>query len=189
VDVSQADGYVEINQITPTSYPAIYSFSDNESIRLKAIPPPGYYFTNWSGDLGNTDNPVTIVMECNMNITANFSPILHILTIHINGNGSSSPEGGKHSYTEGTVVILSAIPDDGWQFDSWTGDITKFDKSTILLTMDSQKTIAANFSKVKPNWWLITGIITGFLAIGMIIWLLVKKRTTLHHLILKYHKK
>lgn len=185
MDVSQADGIIEINQNIPSSYPATFTFTDDESIRLEAIPPPGYYFTNWSGDLSNTNNPVIFMLDCNKSITANFSPIIHTLIIHVNGNGSSSPIAGKHSYPEGTMVSISAIPDKGWQFDGWTGDIRGPDITITQLTMDSDMTITANFSEVKPPWWFAIIIIAGILVIGVTIWLLFKKRTILRRVILR----
>ncbi|MFC1846297.1 hypothetical protein ACFLYM_02640, partial [Chloroflexota bacterium] len=97
----------------------------------------------------------------------------------------SSPEAGVHSYREGNVVYISAVLDDGWQFDGWTGDITEPDMTNILVTMDTDKTITANFSEVKPDWWLISGIIAGVLVTGVIMWSLVKKRAALHNIFLR----
>lgn len=179
MDVSLVGGgIVEVNQTAPSSYPATFTFTNGASVRLEAIPAPGYYFTNWSGDLSVTTNPITITIDCNKKTTANFSQIMHTLTIHVNGSGSTSPTAGKHSYPDGTIVSITATPDSGWQFDSWTGDIAELDVTTTILTMDSNKTVAASFSQVKPSWWLTTGIIAGLIIIGVIIWLLVKSRTT-----------
>ncbi len=186
MDVSQAGGIVEINQTIPNSYPATFTFTDNESIRLEAIPPQGYYFTNWSGDISNTNNPIIMMMDCNKSITANFDPIIYNLTININGNGSISPAEGKHSYPEGTVVSISATPDESWHFDSWTGDIYEQDVPHVLLIMDSDKTVTANFLEIKLAWWFITGIIAGILAIAAVVWLLVKKRAALYRIVLKH---
>lgn len=191
MDVSQDDGTIEVNKEVPSSYPATFRFADYQPIRLTATPPPGYYFKDWSGGISNTGNPVIIMLDSNKSITANFEQIMHTLIIHVNGNGSSSPIAGKHSYPEGTVVNISATPDKGWQFDSWSGNIREpdmttaqltmdSDTTTTQLTMDSDMTITANFSEVKLPWWLAIAIIAGILVIGVTIWLLVKKRTILH---------
>lgn len=169
-------GTVEVEQTAPSSYPNTLSFRNGASVRLKAVPSSGYRFDNWSGDLSGTTNPATIVIDCNKKITANFSQIMHTLTMQVNGSGSATPAVGTHSYSEGTVVSLTATPDSGWQFRSWIGDVTDPYSSTITVTMDSDKTFIANFSQVKPSWWLIVGIIAGVIIIGVIIWLAIRSR-------------
>ena len=178
MDVSPAGGgIVEVNQTTPSSYPSTSTFTNKAYVHLEAIPTPGYYFANWSGALSGTTNPITITIDCNKKITANFAQIMHTLTISVNGSGSTSPTAGKHSYQEGTVVSITATPDSGWQFDSWTGDVAEPDLTTTTLTMDSNKTITANFAEVKPSWWLIGGTIVGVMIVGVIIWFAVRSRT------------
>ena len=55
------------------AYPNIFDFAADESVDLKAVPSPGYRFVNWSGDLTGNRDSVAIVMDCNKNITANFT--------------------------------------------------------------------------------------------------------------------
>jgi len=178
VDVSPSGGgTIEINQTAPSSYPMTSTFKNGVSVRLEAVPASGYRFDNWSGDLsGSNTNPTTIVMSCSKNITANFSQIMHTLTMQVSNSGSTTPEAGTYSYSEGTAVNITATPDNGWQFDSWTGDVADPDLATTTVTIDSDKTLAANFSQVKPSWWLIGGITAGIIIIVVIIWLVVRRR-------------
>ena len=67
-------GVVNMDQITPSTYPSTFTLNEGESINLEAMPTPGYRFDNWSGALSHSANPVTIVMDCNKSITANFTP-------------------------------------------------------------------------------------------------------------------
>ena len=182
MDVSPSGGgIVEVEQDAPSSYPATFTFANGASVRLEAVPTADYHFSSWSGDLSSSTNPTTIVMDCNKNITANFTQIMHTLTIHVNGSGSTTPTAGKYDYTEGTTVSIMATPDSGWQFDSWTGDIAEPDLVTLILTMDSNKTVAANFSRVMPSWWLISGIIAGVIIIGVIIWSVIRRGRPYKH--------
>jgi hypothetical protein len=57
-----------------------------------------------------------------------------------------SPPGG--SYDEGAEVTLSAVPNEGWKFVSWSGDADGTD-STIVITMDGNKEVTANFSNAS----------------------------------------
>jgi len=102
---------------------------------------------------------------------------MHTLTIQVNGSGSTTPKVGNHSYEDGTIVSIIATSDSGWQFDSWTGDVADPDLVTTTVIIDSGKTVIANFSQVKPGWWLIGTIVAGVLIIGVIIWLVVRTRT------------
>jgi PKD repeat protein len=59
------------------------------------------------------------------------------------GSVSLNPAGG--TYNQGTVVTLTAIPDSGWQFDYWSGDLSGT-TNPATITMNSDKTVTANFS-------------------------------------------
>lgn len=177
MDVSPSGcGTVQIDQTAPSSYPVTSTFSNGASIRLEAVPASGYHFDNWSGDLVSTTNPTTIVIDCNKKITANFSQIIHTLTMQVSGSGSITPEVGNHGYGQGTVVDITATPDSGWRFDSWTGNVADPGLANTTVTMSSDKTVTANFSQVKPSWWLIGGITGGVIIIGMTIWVAVRRR-------------
>jgi uncharacterized repeat protein (TIGR02543 family) len=41
---------------------------------LTATPDPGYLFTGWTGDASGTVSPLSVLMNANKNITANFTP-------------------------------------------------------------------------------------------------------------------
>ena len=169
-------GTIEVEQTAPSSYPSTLSFSDGASVRVEAVPAPGYRFDNWGGDLSGNTNPATIVIDCNKEITASFSRIIHTLTIQVNGSGSITPGVGTHSYSEGTVVSITATPDAGWQFDNWIGDVADPGSATTTAIMDSDKTFTANFSQVKPSGWFIGGIIVSVTILGAIVWLIVRSR-------------
>ena len=68
------------------------------------------------------------------------------LTIFIEGNGSTNPEEGIHTYTEGEEVNVTATSDEGWQFKEWSGDVTGTDPM-ITVTMDDNRSITAVFIK------------------------------------------
>jgi len=61
-------------------------------------------------------------------------------------NGSVNPSGG--TYEEGTIVTLTAIPDAGFEFSSWSGDISGT-VNPVGITMSSDKLITANFVEAE----------------------------------------
>ncbi len=82
-------------------------YPENRNVRLEATGSLGYEFSNWSGDLSGSTNPVVITMDADKNITANFISVpTYTLTANAaNGSIALDPAGG--TYNEGTVVTLT----------------------------------------------------------------------------------
>ncbi len=116
-------------------------------VTLTATPSSGYRFDRWSGDASGTSPSIKITMNSNKTIVANFSRIRYSLmtSVRLSGSGSISPSGG--TYDSGTVVTLTATPSSGYRFDRWSGDASGKSLS-IKITMDSNKTIVANFPRI-----------------------------------------
>ena len=68
--------------------PGIYTYDGGIYVTLQANPDSGYEFTGWTG-LALRDNPITIAMDSDKSITANFS------TITTTGDGDDSSSGKK----------------------------------------------------------------------------------------------
>lgn len=75
----------------------------------------------------------------------------YTLTIAVSGSGSTNPAVGVHTYALGTVVAITATPDAGWVFDSWSGDVAEPGSPTTTVTVDSDRTVTANFAEVPPT--------------------------------------
>jgi len=58
---------------TVTKNPNHTSYATGTTIQLTATANSGYAFTGWSGDITGTANPVTVTMNSNKTITANFT--------------------------------------------------------------------------------------------------------------------
>jgi uncharacterized repeat protein (TIGR02543 family) len=63
------------------------------------------------------------------------------------GSVSVSPD--QASYDHGTEVTIIALPAEGYKFDDWTGSSETND--TIVVTMNSDLTLTANFSSTTPE--------------------------------------
>ena len=165
-------GIVKIDKSTPSSYPFTYDFDSGKSVTVEAVPAVGYVFNNWSGDLSGTTNPTTIVMECNKRVTASFSRMM-VLAIEVSGGGSTTPSAGIHNYSKGTVISVTAVPGNGWQFDGWSGDVADAVSATTTLIMDSDKLITARFS---VKWASIGWIVACFVLAGLLVAVLIIRR-------------
>jgi hypothetical protein len=83
-------------------------------------------------------------MNENKNITAHFTINQYTLTINTQGNGTVNKNPDYPTYPYGTIVTLTAIPDTGWTFDHWSGDLTGNQNPTNI-TMNENKIINAYF--------------------------------------------
>lgn len=135
------------------------TYFSGSSVVLTAEPDSNYQFLNWSGDLSSSENPDTVSIDSNMAITANFAelPQYNLITSISSGNGSIhlNPPGG--TYYSGTSVILTAQPDSGYEFLSWSGDLSGSNVSDTLV-IDANKSVSANFQEF-PIFSLDTTII------------------------------
>ncbi len=89
-------------------------------------------------------------MDSDKTVTATFTqetPDDYTLTMAVSGNGSTTPAVGDHTYTAGRVVDITATPDSGWQFQSWSGGVADSNSATTTATMDSNKTVTATFTE------------------------------------------
>ena len=68
----------------------------------------------------------------------------YTLTINTSGNGTVTRNPNQYQYDKGTVVTLTATPANGYEFKSWSGDLSGSVNPTTI-TMDSNKSITANF--------------------------------------------
>jgi uncharacterized repeat protein (TIGR02543 family) len=157
-----------------------HDYIEGSVVNITANPDIGWQFDRWTGDVSDPNAAsTTVIMNSEKTIIASFSRTMHTLTIRLNGSGSTTPTAGNHDYVEGTVVSIEAIPSDGWQFDRWTGDASDPNSATTTVTMGSDKTLTAIFSKVKLNWWLIGGITGGAVTGCVGYYLVVRKRIRL----------
>jgi len=134
-------------------------------VPLTVTPSPGYEFNHWSGTDDNSVNPTTVTMNSNRSITAYFSqlpPLQHTLTINVSGQGTTNPSPGSHSYTDGYQVTITPSPASGYRFDHWSGDASGT-SSTITVTMNSNKRIVANFTRLyqRIEYMMPAGSIAG----------------------------
>lgn len=54
---------------------------------------------------------------------------------------------GEFEYKEGTVIQLKGIPDDGWEFSRWEGDVENPHAKETLVTMNEDKEVIAIFEE------------------------------------------
>src|SRR3989339_391350 len=68
---------------TVTKNPDQVSYTSGSAVILTATPNQGYMFSGWGGDANGTINPLTVTMDGNKNIIANFTIIPILPTINV----------------------------------------------------------------------------------------------------------
>ncbi|HPE17226.1 MAG TPA: PEGA domain-containing protein [Tenuifilaceae bacterium] len=127
-------------------------YTEGTSVDLFASPSVGYQFAKWIiGDEEIFTQSVSFIITQDTLATAYFeetTAIQYTLTLTKVGNGTLTPPAGEHIFNEGAEVTITATPDDGWQFNGWSGDLDS-ENATEIITINSNLNIVANFSEIE----------------------------------------
>ncbi len=124
--------------------------SDNES-RYHCV---GYV---WSNSEGDTDEGEETSVTLNatdgtyQSLIWKWGRLEHHLTVNINGGGSVN---GERWWAEGSTATVTAVPDEGYKFVCWAGDIPHAELSnpTLSVKMDTPVVISAVFIPVGTTY-------------------------------------
>nr|HMN27001.1 InlB B-repeat-containing protein [Caldilineaceae bacterium] len=122
----QAQYAVTLNSVgsgAVTKTPNQATYTHGTQVTLSATPSNGWLFTGWSGDYVGTSNPVSIDVNSNLLITANFAPSQLTLNTVVVGSGTVTKNPSQATYAYGSMVTLTANPATGWVFAGWSGDV------------------------------------------------------------------
>ena len=129
---------------TVTKVPDQSTYTYGTLVQLTANPDSGWLFDHWSGNLTGSQNPDTILMNGNKAVTAHFTQSQYSLNINVVGNGSVEKNPDQSFYDYGDEVELTAVPDSGWLFSEWSGDLSgSVNPETLLI--DDDKDVTATF--------------------------------------------
>jgi hypothetical protein len=112
-------------------------------VRVQANPDQGYQFRGWTGDLGGSESPTLLAVDADKLIGAVFARPVVTVDPGTHGSVTLDPPGGV--YDVGSVVTLEAIPEVGFLFTGWRGDLSSGANPASLL-MDADKSVAADFA-------------------------------------------
>lgn len=68
-----------------------------------------------------------------------------ILTLKVNGKGTTVPKEGMHQFVEGTNIYINAVVSEGWQFIGWVGGVDEPYTQGTNIIMDTEKIVATTF--------------------------------------------
>ena len=136
------------------------SIASGVSLTITATPNEEYLFAGWTGT-SSTDNPLTIIANSNLSITANFEKRKYKLTVSVEGEGTIQEEviatEKSTEYNSGSVIQLTASPSKEWGFVGWSGDYEGVE-NPIEISITEPKNITAIFEQLDPIYLDSNGI-------------------------------
>jgi hypothetical protein len=154
-------------QLVPAPNGPNGTYLDGTIVTITAEPAFGFSFSNWSGSVAATTNPLVLTMDADRIVTANFisTPVTaYVLTLITNPVGagtitvSPAPNAPGGAYVAGTLVTLTATALTTNAFTNWTGDVLAA-SNRVTIAMDGNKTAIANFVPIiPPRFHLTIGI-------------------------------
>jgi alpha-tubulin suppressor-like RCC1 family protein len=176
------DGYTFFCTLTVASTPGgsvtdpgegTFTYNSSTEVNLTALPDDGYYFVNWTGDVGSVGDVnaagTTIWMADNYSITANFAfgpPYTAMLAA---GAGVPYVIGLRPN---GTVCVAGEIMEEEWGVSGWKNitQVAAGDFEAVGLKTDGTVVTAggAYWQSFVAGWSDITQVAAGYyFALGV----------------------
>ncbi len=182
-DVSFADNDETHGRIVVTGFCAktengVRSYKEGNYVSFGADAENGWEFDGWTGDFAKYGKQpaVKVIMDKDLTIGAKYKKKDEIkVTTKVVGPGHVElSENGimyaepQEKYGENTLVVFKAVPDEGYQFLGWAGDVSGFNTSlTVLLDKDTE--VIAMFGEAgyqepwnPKEWECIAGSTTAY---------------------------
>jgi hypothetical protein len=128
--------------------PCDASFRRGAKVTLEAVPYLNYRFDKWPDIPSETNDPnITLVMNKDKSVTAEFVKIYLLNANAINGSVTKDPD--QEYYDVNDTITLTAVPNEkNYTFIGWSGDLpdnSNSNNTTLELVMDKHKSVTAVF--------------------------------------------
>ena len=127
------------------------SVKHGESVGITARPDTGYQIQSWGGNCGiltESGNSVTFTATKSCSTSVSFEKVSYTISTDA-GDGGSITANQSVDYEES--VIITAMPDTGYQIGGWSGSCGTYSKTTnpISITVSEDCSIGVTFEKVS----------------------------------------
>ena len=122
-------------------------YEEGATATLTATANAGYEFVGWVvGADTLTANPLELVVDADITVEAVFAALpLPEYTVSVTVDPVMGSVEGAGVYEEGATATLTATPNAGYQFVSWTVDGEEYTENPLYLSVDKDVTVVANF--------------------------------------------
>jgi uncharacterized protein (TIGR02145 family) len=128
-------------------------YQHGSTITLTPTPSEGWEFVEWSGDSSGSTVPLEVTVTNELHIVGVFGRKDYPLTVNVVGEGSVEERIVPQRTTEypfETVVELTPIPSEGWEFIEWSGDVSGSEVPQIIVVNDAKNVTATFQLKTYP---------------------------------------
>ena len=160
------------------------TYTEGSTCTLTATANDGYSFINWTqdGEEVSTNETYSFTVTEDAAFVANFSLNTYNITVVANPVDGGMVS-GTGTYDHGATVTLSAMPNDGYRFASWTKNgMTVSTSANYSFTVTEGATFVANFRIYNPsqdiiqtsdllqgwNWWNTYINMDGYNSLAML---------------------
>ncbi len=126
------------------------SYNAGTEVTVTASPNAEYNFVNWTenGTIVSATSSYIFPLNASTTLVANFT--LNTYTLNVTAvNGTVVKNPNLAAYNSGATVQLTATPNSGYTFASWSGDATG-SVNPLTVIMNTDKNITANFTASAP---------------------------------------
>ena len=162
---------------TSTTIDGVKKYREGALVSFAAIPNNGYEFAGWTGDFaGQTSNVVKVKMDKDYTFGAKYKKtedkdfVVKVLGPgHVEVSETAiTYDAPLEKYGKNTLMSIKAVPDEGYAFLGWAGDITGYANPANYL-VDKDTEIVAIFGEVgyteefiNDEWALKSGAETAY---------------------------
>jgi hypothetical protein len=120
-------------------------FKGGSKVTIVANPAQYYKFDYWAGGAAENTNPLTINMNSDKQIVAQFSKIMYAVQVKFNPDeGNVHPDSG--TYEAGNRITITATPAAGYRFVNWSTDASG-STNPLSILVDKDMVITGKFIK------------------------------------------
>jgi len=117
-------------------------FVVGQTIELTAVPGEGYEFSGWTGSVTSNDNPLSLTMDVNKELSVEFISTMRSLKLNIFGEGlvEKRVDGNLVNdslFVVGQTIELTAVPEKEWVFDKWIYPETSINPISVTISKDT----------------------------------------------------
>ena len=124
-------------------------YDTGETIEIQAKPAQGWTFVRWDGDVTGTQPTQSITMNDHLTVRAIFEneESTYTLQVATTGQGTILRSSLSRNFAPGESVTLTARPQEGFEFERWTGSVTSTNPS-ITIILDDHVSVRAVFKQI-----------------------------------------
>lgn len=145
-------------------------------------------FENWTGAVDGvadtTSSTIQVIMDKARTMTVNFAAPGGLSTVTVEAvpsiggfvrvdtcfslTSDNTQPAISFQCARGTVVTVTAAPEEGYQFRGWKGDVVSKEEY-LILTVNSDTTFTAEFAQPSrfPWGWTVLGGVVALLAVAL----------------------